>query len=163
MTRQYARAPKGERAPGRKPFRHGPNITMLAALFSTGLKAMMTIEGGTTAEVFLAYITHVLVPKLKPGNIVVMDNLGAHKVKGVRQAIEAVGASVLYLPPYSFDFNPIELAWSKLKELLRTAEARTREDLDHEIAAAMNLITRKDTLAWFRHCGYRYQRTRSPL
>lgn len=135
---------------------------MLAALFSTGLKAMMTIEGGTTAEVFLAYITQVLVPKLKPGNIVVMDNLGAHKVNGVREAIEAVGASVLYLPPYSFDFNPIELAWSKLKEHLRSSEARTREDLDHEIAAAMGLITRKDALAWFRHCGYRYQQTRSP-
>jgi transposase len=135
---------------------------MLAALFSTGLKAMMTIEGGTTAEVFLAYITKVLVPNLRPGNIVVMDNLGAHKVAGVKEAIEAVGASLLYLPPYSFDFNPIEFAWSKLKEHLRSTEARNREDLDEAIAAAMDLITRRDALAWYRHCGYRYQRTRSP-
>jgi transposase len=128
---------------------------MLAALFSTGLKAMMTLEGGTTAEVFLAYITQVLVPHLVPGNIVVMDNLAAHKVKGVREAIEAVGAIVLYLPPYSFDFNPIELAWSKLKEHLRSVEARTRPDLDDAIADAMQLITRRDASAWYRHCGYR--------
>jgi transposase len=159
MTRQYARAPRGERAAGRKPFRHGPNITMLGALFSTGLKAMMTIEGGTTGDVFLVYITQVLVPTLKRGNIVVMDNLRAHKVPGVKEAIESVGATLLYLPPYSFDFNPIELAWSKLKEHLRSTEARTREDLDDAIAEAMELITRKDARGWYRHCGYDYQRS----
>jgi transposase len=132
---------------------------MIAALFSTGLKAMMTVEGGTTAEVFLAYITQVLVPTLRRGNIVVMDNLGVHKVAGVKEAIEAVGASILYLPPYSYDFNPIELAWSKLKEHLRSAEARNREDLDEAIAAGMDQITQKDARGWFRHCGYRYQRS----
>lgn len=134
---------------------------MLAALFSTGLKAMMTIEGGTTAEVFLAYVKQVLVPTLRRGNVVVMDNLGAHKVAGVKEAIESVGASVLYLPPYSYDFNPIEFAWSKLKEHLRSSEARNRDDLDVAIAEGMSLITRKDAVAWYRHCGYRYQRTRS--
>jgi transposase len=108
------------------------------------------LKAAPRGEVFLAYITQVLVPKLKPGNIVVMDNLRAHKVKGVKEAIEAVGASVLYLPPYSFDFNPIELAWSKLKEYLRSEEPRTRQDLDNEIAVAMALITRKDALAWYR-------------
>lgn len=159
MTRQYARAPKGQRAAGRKPFQKGVNITMLAALFSTGLGAMMTIEGSTTGDVFLVYIRDVLVPQLKPGNIVVMDNLRAHKVKGVKEAIEAVGASVLYLPPYSFDFNPIELAWSKVKEHLRSREARTRKDLDVAIAEAMSLITENDAEAWYQHCGYRYQRT----
>lgn len=159
MTRQFGRAPRGERAPGRKPFRWGPNITMLAALFPTGLKAMMTVEGGTTAEVFLAYIRQVLVPKLKPGNLVLLDNLAAHKAPGVREAIEAVGASVMYLPPYSFDFNPIELAWSKLKEFLRSSEPRTRDQLDAAIADGMKRITRKDAAAWFQHCGYRRQRT----
>jgi transposase len=159
MTREYARSPRGERAPGRKPFRWGPNITILGALFATGLRATMTVEGGTTREVFLAYITQVLVPQLAPGNVVVMDNLSAHKVPGVREAIEAAGATVLYLPPYSFDFNPIELAWSKLKALLRTAEPRTRDDVDRQIAVAMARISRRDAAGWFRHCGYRRQRT----
>lgn len=159
MTRQYARAPRGQRAPGRKPFRWGPNITILGALRSTGLKAVMTVEGGTTREVFLAYLRQVLVPTLKPGDVVVMDNLSAHKVPGVREAIAAVGASVLYLPPYSFDFNPIELAWSKLKEFLRGSEARSRDALDCAIADGMKLISRRDATAWLRHCGYRRQRS----
>jgi transposase len=154
MTREYARATCGERAPGRRPFGWGDNITLLGALTVAGLRTMMTVNGGTTGDVFLAFVRQLLVPALRPGDIVIMDNLSAHKVAGVREAIEAVGAFVLYLPPYSFDFNPIELAWSKVKALLRSAEARSRQALERAVAAAMNLITRDEAVAWFRHCGY---------
>ena len=154
MTRDYARAACGERAPGRKPFGWGDNITLLGALTVVGLRTMMTVDGGTTGDVFLAFVNQLLVPTLRPGDIVVMDNLSAHKVAGVREAIEAVGAFVLYLPPYSFDFNPIELAWSKVKALLRAFEARTREELERAVASAMNLITPNEAVGWFRHCGY---------
>lgn len=154
MTREYARAACGERAPGRRPFGWGDNITLIGALTVAGLRTMMTVNGGTTGDVFLAFVRQLLVPALRPGDIVVMDNLSAHKVAGVREAIEAVGAFVLYLPPYSFDFNPIELAWSKVKAFLRSAEARSREALERAVAAAMNLITRDEAVAWFRHCGY---------
>jgi transposase len=154
MTREYARAACGERAPGRRPFGWGDNITLIGALTVGGLRTMMTVNGGTTGDVFLAFVRQLLVPALRPGDIVVMDNLSAHKVAGVREAIEAVGALVLYLPPYSFDFNPIELAWSKVKAFLRSAEARSREALERAVAAAMNLITRDEAVAWFRHCGY---------
>lgn len=154
MTREYARAACGERAPGRRPFGWGDNITLIGALTVAGLRTMMTVNGGTTGDVFLVFVRQLLVPALRPGDIVVMDNLSAHKVAGVREAIEAVGAFVLYLPPYSFDFNPIELAWSKVKAFLRSAEARSREALERAVAAAMNLITRDEAVAWFRHCGY---------
>jgi transposase len=154
MTREYARAACGERAPGRRPFGWGDNITLIGALTVGGLRTMMTVNGGTTGDVFLAFVRQLLVPALRPGDVVVMDNLSAHKVAGVREEIEAVGAFVLYLPPYSFDFNPIELAWSKVKAFLRSAEARSREALERAVAAAMNLITRDEAVAWFRHCGY---------
>jgi transposase len=154
MTRDYARAVCGERAEGRRPFGWGDNITLLGALTIAGLRTMMTVNGGTTGDVFLAFVNQLLVPTLQSGDIVVMDNLSAHKVAGVREAIEAVGAFVLYLPPYSFDFNPIELAWSKVKALLRSAEARSREALERAVAAAMNLITPHEAIGWFRHCGY---------
>jgi transposase len=157
MTREYARAPSGERAPGRRPFRWGDNITMIGALTVAGLRTMMTINGGTTGDIFLAFVRQLLVPTLRPGNVVLLDNLSAHKVPGVRESIVAAGASVLYLPPYSYDFNPIELAWSKVKALLRAAEARTRESLEAAVAAAMNAITVDESIGWFKHCGYFFQ------
>lgn len=154
MTREYARALRGERAPGRRPFGWGDNITMIGALTVSGVSAMMTVNGGTTGEVFLAFVRQLLVPSLRPGNIVLLDNLSAHKVAGVREAITAVGASVLYLPPYSPDLNPIELAWSKMKSLLRAAEARTREALEAALVTAMDAVSCRDSLGWFKHCGY---------
>jgi len=157
MTREYARAPSGERAPGRRPFRWGDNITMIGALTVAGLRTMMTVNGGTTGEVFLAFVRQLLVPTLRPGNIVLLDNLSSHKVPGVRESITAAGASVLYLPPYSYDFNPIELAWSKVKSLLRAAEARSRESLEAAVAAAMNSITSAQSIGWFKHCGFFFQ------
>ena len=112
--------------------------------------ATMTIEAATDREIFLAYLDKVLCPKLQPGDVVVMDNLSSHKVKGVRERIEAVGARLLYLPPYSPDLNPIEKAWAKLKQLLRAAKARSKEALDQAIAEFLPKLTPEDAIAWFR-------------
>lgn len=117
----------------------------------------MTIESATDGDVFLAYLEQALCPKLQAGDVVVMDNLSAHKVQGVRQLIEASGAKLLYLPPYSPDFNPIEKAWSKLKQLLRAAKARTAEVLEQAVAEVLKAITVENAVAWFRHCGYGIQ------
>ena len=119
-----------------------------------GLLATMTVESPTDGDVFLAYLEQVLCPQLRPGQVVVMDNLGAHKVAGVRERIEATGAELLYLPPYSPDFNPIEPAGSKTKQLLRSAKARTLEILQDAVAHALAAITTQNASAWFRHCGY---------
>jgi transposase len=112
--------------------------------------ATMTIEAATDREIFLAYLDEVLCPKLRLGDVVVMDNLSSHKVKGVRERIETAGAQLLYLPPYSPDLNPIEKAWAKLKQLLRTAKARTKDALDQAIAQLLPLLTAEDAKAWFR-------------
>jgi len=127
---------------------------MLGALGLDGVRALMTVEGGTDAEVFEVFVTHVLVPTLKPGDIVILDNVGAHKPPGILQHIRAAGASVIFLPPYSPDLNPIELCWSKLKQILKGLGARTAETLDAAIAAALKLITPDDAKAWFAHCGF---------
>ena len=110
----------------------------------------MTVEAATDADIFLAYVDRLLAPELKPGDVVVMDNLSSHKVKGIRERIEAAGAELLYLPPYSPDLNPIEKAWSKLKQFLRAAKARTPEQLQQAIAQALKTITQHDAAAWFR-------------
>jgi transposase len=115
-----------------------------------GIIAAMTIEEATDADIFLVYVEKVLCPALRPGDVVVMDNLSAHKVDGVRQQIEAAGASLLYLPPYSPDLNPIEKAWAKLKQLLRAAKARTKEALDEAISELLPQITPDNAEAWFR-------------
>ena len=120
MTRLYARAPGGRRVHDAVPGGHWKMLTILGAMDHTGMLAAMTVEAATDREVFLAYLEEVLCPKLRPGHVVVMDNLSAHKIDGVRERIEACGAQVLYLPPYSPDLNPIEKAWSKLKTALRT-------------------------------------------
>jgi transposase len=157
MTRLWGRSPCGERIAETTPQGHGKVLTMLGAMSWRGLEAVLTVESATDGEVLLAYLGHVLVPKLKPGDVVVMDNLSAHKVQGVRELIAASGAELLYLPPYSPDFNPIEQAWSKLKQLLRAAKARTAEALQQAIAEALKAISAENAAAWFRHCGYRVQ------
>jgi transposase len=155
MTRRYGRAARGQRVQDAVPAGHWRTLTLLAALSLHGLRAAMTVESPTDGDVFLAYVEQVLGPRLQPGDVVVLDNLAAHKVAGVRALIEARGAQLLYLPPYSPDFNPIEQAWSKVKELLRAAQARTLPLLDDAITAALAAITADNAVGWFRHCGYR--------
>lgn len=157
MTRLYGRAPRGERVIGTIPQNYGTNVTMLAALSSHGVEAVMTIDGATDAEVFRVYVEQVLRPTLRPGDMVIMDNLRAHKAAGIQEAIEQAGARVWYLPPYSPDLSPIERCWSKLKTYLRKANARTREALDRAIAEALALITAADAHGWFAHAGYALQ------
>jgi len=150
MTRLYARCQGGARIHEGTPDSRWKILTILGAMSIRGMIATMTIEEATDREIFLAYLDHVLCPQLRPGDVVVMDNLSSHKVNGVRQRIEKVGATVLYLPPYSPDLNPIEKAWAKLKQLLRTAKARTRDALDQAISELLPLISEEDATAWFR-------------
>lgn len=154
MTRRYGRAPGGERIREATPAGHWSTLTLLGAMSRKGMLASMTVESPTDGDVFLAYLDQVLCPVLRPGQVVVMDNLSAHKVEGVRQRIEAVGAQLLYLPPYSPDFNPIEKAWSKIKERLRSAKSRTLAVLEETISQALPAITAQNASAWFSHCGY---------
>ena len=155
MTRRYGRAARGERVHDAVPAGHWRTLTLLAALSLGGVRAAMTVETPTDGDVFLAYVEQVLGPRLEAGEVVILDNLPAHKVAGVRALIEARGAQLLYLPPYSPDFNPIEQAWSKIKELLRALKARTLPLLDDAVTAALAAITPDNAVAWFRHCGYR--------
>lgn len=129
-------------------------MTLVAALTPTGLQAAMTVSGAMNGAVFAAYLDQILGPTLVPGDVVVLDNLSAHKVAGLAELVEARGARLLYLPPYSPDFNPIELAFSQLKTWLRTAQARTREALEDTIRAATDWISEQDAKNWFDHCGY---------
>ena len=154
MTPRYGRAKPGERVNESTPLNYGENITMLAAISLSGIDAPMTIEGAVDGLVFKTYVEQVLAPTLESGDVVVMDNLGAHKVAGVIDAIEARGAKAIFLPPYSPDLNPIEKCWSKIKTYLRSAKARTREALEKALKEALVLITPKDAAGWFASCGY---------
>jgi transposase len=157
MTRRYGWAPRPQRVSEAVPAGHWRTLTVLAALTVDGVLASMTIESPTDGEVFLAFLEQVLGPRLQPGHIVILDNLSAHKVEGVRAAVESRGAQLLYLPPYSPDFNPIEQAWSKLKQLLRGAKARILDQLQPAITQAIDAITSQNAEAFFRHCGYGVQ------
>jgi transposase len=161
LTRLHARAPRGERAFGKAPRNWDKNVTLIAAMSAEGIGATMSVEGATDGAAFAAfaafaaYVKHFLLPTLKEGQVVVMDNLQAHKSARVGKLIESVGASVLFLPPYSPDFSPIEEAFSKIKAILRTLEARTQETLVEAIGQALDAVSRRDALGWFAHCGYR--------
>jgi transposase len=157
MAREYGRAPSGERVEDDKPYNHGENVSLVGALGLGGLRTLMTLGGAVDGVAFVAFVRSFLAPTLRRGDIVLMDNLSVHKVSGVREAIEAAGATLRYLPPYSPDLNPIERCWSKLKALLRSAASRTREALDAAIAEAMEAITAADATGWFTHGGYFYQ------
>ncbi len=150
MTRLYARCRGGRRIAEAAPGGHWKTLTLVGAIRLDGMFAPMTVEAATDAEIFLAYVDRVLCPELKTGDVVVMDNLSSHKVQGVRERIEAAAAELLYLPPYSPDLNPIEKAWSKLKQYLRAVKARTAEQLQQAIAEALKTITLRDAAAWFR-------------
>lgn len=154
MTRRFGRAPRGERVIGTVPQHYGANLTMSAALSLHGIEAVMTIEGATDSEVFHAYAEQVLGPTLRPGDMVVLDNLSAHKTATIRTLIEGRGAQLFYLPPYSPDLAPIERAWSKIKTYLRAAKARTRGALEQAIQQALTTITAADAHSWFTHGGY---------
>jgi len=153
MTRRYGRVIGGQRVNDSAPA-NWRTLTLLGAVGLTGWVASMTVEAPTDADVFLAFLDHVLCPKLEPGQVVVMDNLTAHKVAGVSERILATGADVLYLPPYSPEFNPIEKCWAQAKQYLRAAKARTIPDLEQAISAALDELTPNQAAAYFQHCGY---------
>jgi transposase len=157
MTRLWGRAPKGVRIAETTPQGHWQVLTTIGAMSLRGIEAAMTIASATDGEGFRAYVAQVLCRKLKPGQVVVLDNLSAHKVKGIEELIAARGAQLLYLPSYSPDLNPIEKAWSKFKQFLRAAKARTAEALEQAVTEGLKTITPDDAAAWFRHSGYGVQ------
>jgi transposase len=154
MTRLWGRAPKGQRVIEATPDGRWQVLTTLGTMSLRGIEAVMTVPAATDGDVFRAYVEQVLGPTLRPGDVLILDNLSAHRVAGIRELVEERGAQLLYLPPYSPDLNPIEQAWSKFKQFLRAAKARTGEALDQAITAALQTITPENAAAWFRHCGY---------
>ena len=150
----YAYSPRGKRAFFKLPRNRGKNTTLLASMGWEGMGPSMAVEGSTTKEVFESYIEHFLAPVLRPGQLVVMDNLGAHKGVRVRELIESRGCKLLYLPPYSPDCNPIEEAFSKIKGFLRRVGARTRDGLVEAMGSALDALSAKDARGFFAHCGY---------
>lgn len=154
MARLRGRAPRGERCRAGAPHGHWKTTTFTGALRLTGMTAPFVYDGAMNGTVFLAYVEQVLVPTLRPGDVVVMDNLPAHKAAGVRDAIETVGASLLYLPPYSPDFNPIENAFAKLKALLRAKAERTIAALWNAVGTVFDLFTPNECANYFKAAGY---------
>jgi len=154
MTRRYGRAPAGQRLVEAVPHGHWKTTTFVAALGADGLTAPLVVDGAMTGDLFVAYVERVLVPTLRAGDIVVMDNLSSHKRAEVRQAIEGAGGTLLYLPPYSPDLNPIEQAFAKLKALLRKARERTVEGLWAFLGRALDAFTAPECRNYLRHCGY---------
>jgi transposase len=154
MTRLYGRAKAGARAFDDTPSGHWCTTTMISSMRLDGSTACMVVDGATTTDIFKAYVEHILLPTLHAGDIVVLDNLSAHKSKEVRDLIESVGAELWFLPPYSPDLNPIEKMWSKIKAILRTIKARTEESLINAIAKALDSVTAHDAKEWFKSCGY---------
>ncbi len=155
MTRLRARAPRGERAYARVPRNRGKNQTLIASItLEGGMGEAIAIEGATDAELFETYVEEFLAPTLRAGQVVVLDGLGAHRTERVRNLIEARGCDLVFLPSYSPDLNPIEEAFSKIKNIVRKAGARTREALDEAISKALAAVTLEDVAGWFSHCGY---------
>lgn len=156
MTPLYSRSLVGDRAFGKAPKNHTKNLTVVGAVALDGIRCLMAYEGGTTREAFLRFVREALVPSLRRGDVVVMDNLSSHYCVGVREAIEAdaVGATLMYLPPYSPELNPIEHTWSKLKALLRRAEARTLKTLAAAVQISSTEVSRSDLQGWYGNCGY---------
>ena len=155
LTPRYARAPKGERAHGRAPRNWGKNVTLISSITTEGMGPSMSIQGSSDTESFSLYMRDVLAPRLRAGQIVVMDNLSVHKGKWVRDLIEEKGCQLWLLPPYSPDMNPIEEAFSKVKNLIRRAKARTLEALFEATAGALGAVSEQDARSFFGDCGYR--------
>lgn len=157
MTRLRGRAPRGDRLIDQSPHGHWKTTTLIAALGIEGMRCSTVVDGAANADVFEAFIEHVLVPELQPGDIVVMDNLSSHKRARTRELIESAGTQLLYLPPYSPDLNPIEMIFSKVKQLLRSLACRTREALWNAMQSVLDAVTPTDAINCYRHCGYRYE------
>jgi transposase len=154
MTRRRARAARGVRARGAVPRNRGPVTTLIAGVSLAGMSAAMTVEGGTDTAVFATYLERVLLPTLSAGQVIVVDNVGAHQPDRIRALVAAAGCALVFLPAYSPDLSPIEEAFSKIKALIKAAAARTRAVLDAAIAAALNAVTAADVAGWFAHAGY---------
>jgi transposase len=154
MTPLYAYAPRGQRAVGKVPRNYGASMTLMASLSLSGMGEAFVLDGAADAAAFEVYVEQLLAPSLHAGQVVILDNLSIHLGPRVRQAIEAKGCRLLFLPAYSPDFSPIEEAFSKVKSVLRRTGARTREALQEAIAQALDLITAQDARGWFLHCGY---------
>ena len=154
LTRLFGRAAPGERVVEGTPGYSGPHYTVIAALGLQGIRAPWVFDGATSGMAFETYVDSVLSPTLHPGDLVLIDNLSAHKREPIRQQIERRGARLRFLPPYSPDWNPIELCWAKVKAALRDAKARTFETLVEALAAALRAVDPSEVLAWFAHCGY---------
>lgn len=157
MTRRYGRAPTGERVHGAVPLGHWEVTTLIGALAQDGVRAQFTVNAATDTEIFEVFVQQILVPGVRPGDVVIWDNLPAHKSANVSTSLAAAQATLLPLPPYSPDFNPIEQCWSKSKECLRAAQARTGEALQAAIKAAFAAVTPQDAAGWVAHCGYKLQ------
>jgi len=163
MTRLYGRAIGGARVYAQCPRNKSENTTLIGAMSDEGLIAAMTLPGSLNTASFLVFLEKVLLPQLWTGAIVVMDNLPVHYAQAAKVLLESVGAQIKFLPPYSPDLSPIELCWSKLKGILRSAQARTTEALDEAITRAINAITEDNALSWFHHCGLFLEPIRFPF
>ena len=154
MTRLYGRAQLGRRVHASSPHGHWQTTTMISSIRRDGRTACMMVDGATDTEVFTVYVRELLCPSLRAGDLVIMDNLAAHKSPDIKDLIEGAGARVAYLPPYSPDLNPIEKMWSKVKAKLRAAEARTQKSLIKAVGEALSAVTAQDAIGWFTSCGY---------
>lgn len=157
MTRLRGRARRGERLVAKVPHGHWSTTTLIGALGIDGVRCSTVVDGPVDGDIFQAFVDQVLCPKLRPGDIVAMDNLSSHKGASVRRSIEAAGATLVYLPPYSPDYSPIEPAFSKIKQMLRGLAARTRDALWNAMQSILDTVTSTDALHYFEHCGYPLQ------
>lgn len=154
LTPRYGRAPRGERVTQSVPRNYGQQTSVISSISVTGAAATMTVEGAVDTATFNVYVERVLRPTIAAGDILILDNLSAHRASCIERIAAECGAQVIWLPPYSPDFSPIELMWSKIKTYLRAAKARTREELERALVAALALVTLADCEGWFSHCGY---------
>ena len=154
LTRLFGRAPKGERVTESVPCNYGRQTSIISAIGLSGPTATFTVEGAVDTAIFNVYVEHVLGPSIEVGDILILDNLSAHRASCIETVAAERGAQVIWLPPYSPDFSPIEMMWSKIKSALRAAKARTREELEQALIAALKLVTADDCAGWFSHCGY---------
>jgi transposase len=159
MIRLRGRAPRGERLVDKTPHGHWKTTTLIAALGVGGVVCSAVVDGAVNRDVFEAFVERVLIPELRPGDVVVMDNLSSHKGVRVRELIESAGAELVFLPPYSPDLNPIEMVFSKIKQLLRSLACRTRHALWRAMQSVLDRVTPTDAANCFRHCGYTLRQT----
>jgi transposase len=154
MTRSYARAPRGQRAVGAVPRNHGQNLSVIGALGLQGIVAALSVEGAVDTDVFDVFVRRLLVPTLRPGDVVLLENLNVPHASCIERAVRAAQGQVIFLPSYSPDFSPIEPCWSKVKTFLRGAAARTRHQLETALKSALHTLRPEDIRGWFTHCGY---------